>query len=407
MEETQTQNNVTQGEVAPPAPEVNPLFGFIEEFAQIVPLAEFQNSFRITPNGLFVELAHKQRVLDLYRGWLDKKGIGGLSEEKLFKKLFGSENPTRFYLAEGKRCLTGVFVECKIQEPMKYRRPYYLGSPTSAADTIHPADPMFQSDLNVRSISGKTGLELEVGVGDLDFVVSLPAVRDFIKLAAGSKKVNERYPNFAASLSDGATTLAKILQKSKPLTLSEEPLRPLRYSKDGDKVKCRTRMGFYFYFNAQNRLIAFYHGFGLNFFSFVRDEVAFSLAKEVHGKIGSFEIFRRTHKSMASLLVRGKKKMIHAKAFAHFLQESIDAPNLNKEVKGVHTVKTFVEPFINALQLAEPIAPSKVESFLSPKYRRGHDISAFNMWLFVSTKRGLIVDAISRRSTNRREEPKK
>jgi len=407
MEETQNaapNEAELKTEVVSATPEINPLLPFVEEFAQGTPLVEFQNGFRVTPKGLFVELNYKDKVLEAYKNWLVKKGIGGFSDEKVFKKLFGSDNPIRYYLAEGKRCLTGIFVECAIREPMKYRKAYYLGSPTSAVDTIHPADPIFQSGLNIRSIPGKTGLELQVGVGDLDYTVSLDAVRDFVKLSLNSKKIKEKFPNINDSLSDGAVALAKTLQRSKPIILTEEPLRPLRLAKEGDRVKCRTRSGFFFYFNQQNRLIAFYHSFGRNFFSFVRDEVAFWLGKEVHGRIGSFEIFRRNHKHMASLIIRGKKRVIHAKAFAHFLNESIDAPGLIKEIKGVHTVKTYVEPFINSLQLAEPIIPAKVSSFLSPKYQRGHDVSGFNMWLFISTKRGMVVDSISRRSTNRREE---
>ncbi len=407
MDEAQA-NQESSTPTQPVVEEINPLLPFVEEVATSLGVVEFQNHFRVTPKGLFVEASAKQKAVDLFKSWYSKKGLGEISEEKIVKKMFGSDKPTRYYLAEGKRCLTGIFVECPIKEPMKYRKAYYLGSPSSASEVLHPADPLFQSDLNVRSISGKSGLELQFDMGDDDCVVSLEAVKDFVRLSEGSKKVSEKYPDINSSLGDGAAALVKIIKKSKALPINEEPVRPLRLVKDGARVKCRTRMGFYFYFNQTNRLIAFYHSFGLNFFSFIRDEVAFDLGREVRGKIGSFEIFRRNNRHMASLIIRGKKRMIHAKAFAHFLREAIEAPNLLKEVKGVHSVKTFVEPFINALQLAEPIEASKVSSFLSPKYQRGHDISGFDMWLFVTTRRGVVVDAISRRSTNRRvEKPKK
>lgn len=407
MDEAQLKPDETQLTPPPVVEEVSPLLPFIEDVLATVGVVEFQNSYRITPKGLFVEGGSRQKIIDLYKAWLVKKGLAELSDEKIFKKLFASDKPTRYYLAEGKRCLSGNFLECSIKEPMKYRRAYYLGSPSSASDVLHPADPLFQSDLNVRSISGKTGLELEVELGDSDCVISLEAVKDFVKMSAGSKKVQEKFPEISSSLGDGAATLIKILKRSKFVPLNEEPIRPLRLVKDGPKVKCRTRMGFYFYFNETNRLIAFYHSFGLNFFSFVRDEVAFTLGREVRGKIGSFEIFKRANKYMASLIIRGKKRMILAKAFAHYLREAIEAPNLIKEVKGVHSVKTFVEPFINALQLAEPISPAKVSSFLSPKYQRGHDVSAIDMWLFVTNRRGVVVDAISRRATNRRRDQSK
>ncbi len=418
MDDTQPSSETTQPSTPPiegsspkeVVPAEPPHFlPYIEEVAKKVPVVEFNQAFRITPNGLFVELSHTQRAVDLYKEWLVGRGVQDIKEDKLFKRLFGSDTPPRFYLAEGKKCLTGIFVDCPIKDPMRYRKAYYLGSPSPASDTIHPSDPLFTGNNDVHSIPGKGGIELGVSVGDKDVILPIEFVRTFTRLAPNSKKVMGRFPNINQSLSDAALALITIIRKAKLIKPEEEPLRPLRFAKDGDRIKCITRMGFYIYINQQHRVVGLYHAFGRNLYSWVREEVAFSLAREARGHVGSFEIFKRTHKFMGSLIIRGRTKMIHGKALTHFVKEALDAPALIKEPKGVKTIRTFVEPFINVLQLAEQIDIGKVSAFLSPRYRKGHVVASFEQWLIVQASRGknpIIVDVFSRRAKNRLSESK-
>ena len=112
---------------------------FIEETIKKIPLVTFQESYRITPQGLFFSLTKKTEILDFYRTWLKEKAGEKTGDEvkeeikegKLVKKLFNTDAPERFYLLEGKKCLCGYFVPAVIQNPPQYRLPYYLGSPNS------------------------------------------------------------------------------------------------------------------------------------------------------------------------------------------------------------------------------------------------------------------------------------
>jgi len=397
MNETEGQNPTQLEEVKsevgaelqpqlPPQPQAQPPpahLAFIEDVVKVIPRESFTQGYRITPQGLFVEQAMRQDIVDRYHTWLKQKGASEVKDEKLPRRLFGSDTPAQFYLPEGKRCLMGIFVQCEMKDPMRYRVSYYLGSPTAASDYLHPSDPLFSEVSGLRSVSGKNGLELKVDVKGKEVSFTLEMVRLFARLAENSININKHYPHLKDSLAETARALILTLRKARIVRLDEEPLRPIRFLKDGDNIRVLSRSGFYFYFNPQKTLIGLYNGFGRNLHTFIRDEMAISVAKEERGRVGSFEIFNRNHEFMGSLLVRGRPKMIHGRTFPHFVKESLDSPNLLKKHTGPRTVRTFIEPFINAIQLAEQIQPQKVAAFLSPKYQHGVIVAAYDMWILL------------------------
>ncbi|MDZ4786115.1 MAG: hypothetical protein SGJ02_08570 [bacterium] len=414
----------------PQKPPPNILFlPFIEAVIKKIPIEIFLESYRITAKGFFVSLTATNDIQSRYKEWAVTHGNEDIKDEKIFKKLFASETPQKYYLAEGKKVLSGYFIECFIQNPQNYRKPYYLGTPDSARDRLHSSDELFKSVDGLRSAQGKEGPELILSMPEGEIIIPMEMVQRFARLASNSKRLTERFPTMKDNLSEASKALVATIRRSKTIKIEEEIIRPLRYARDGDRVSCRTRSGFYFLISPYKRLVSVYHLFGKNLYSFVRDEVAYSLARETHGRMGSFEIFSRKSKPVGTLIVRGHKAFIHGQALTNFIKEALDnsaflktqkpevkpiakveenkfqkpnkKPHFVKEVKKTKTIRDFVEVFINTLQLSQPIATGKVSSYLRKRYQRGFDVLVNDVWLFVFNERRLLVDCLTRTNKNR------
>ena len=414
-------------EAAPPAPAVetpSPAqraeenhLAFVSEYSKQVPIEVFRANLRFTTRGLFVSQSFEPEVLKAFHDWYRRTHPDApeLSDTKLKRKLFGSEEPEAFYLVEGKTALYGVFVPANIGDPQRFRLPFYLGSPNPAKDTLHPSDPIFQSIPGLSVVQGREGTEVHLQLGDRRYSFSLEDVKRFRELAKESISVKKHHPEFDVSLSKSLQAFVGTLRASKPIKEAELELRPLRFSEQPQPPQRSARRdargprppeyrsiaGLVFVLGDRGQLLQQYHLLGKNLYLFIRDEVAFSLARKTHGHIGSFDIHPRKSLHLGRFQAHGKRYELHGNALKGFVTDYAEGAG-NKPALKARNVRAYLEDLIAIFQLAQPIERHKIQDYLSNSQKKGFNYYVNQQWLFVVSRKYEIMDCIARIGKNRR-----
>ncbi len=396
--------NSSAAEVSKKPEEVpgEPLLPFVEDVIKSIPSLEFQQHYRVTLHGLFVDPAARENLTNRYEEWF-KKTTGINTEyrsEKWVRKLFGDEKPRLYYLHEGKTCLRGYIVPCRLPNPQGYRRPFYLGTPTAATEMLHPQDPLFSEIPGITAKETRNGIEITVTLRGRDYIIPVAAVQHFIQLAHSSVKVKKRYPNYGESLSESTRALLELLRRTKLLRPNREVIRPFIFEHPRARFECRSSSGFYFYFDGARRLALIYHLFGRNIFNFVRDEIVLAFAGKDRHRFRSFEVFHRKHECLGVVEAHGRRLAISPHAFVNFVGEVLRSPSILRQKD--KTILWYIEEFIMSMQLSQPIEFAKVAAFVPPKLRRGQRCFTYKQWLFLVSDRYIITECLSRTARNRK-----
>lgn len=384
---------------------VDPMQAFILDVIRIIPADVFQKHYRLLPSGLFFEESYLDDLISRYQDW-HKARTGSEHEknrEKVVKKFFGSNKPIRFYLPEGKSCLKGYILEAQITNPQSLRVPYYLGTPTSSKDALHPSDELFSERTGVEYRSGSAGVEIAIEAHGKTYLFPVDGLRRFSRLVPDSRKLNREFSNLDDGLVEVVKCLIWVIRHSKNINPANEPLRPCKLARGKNQLEVRGFAGFFFYFEKKTgREVFIYHSYGRNLYNLIRDEFAFGLAPENRGRIGSFEIFTRKDALLGSLYLHNKRAGLHGNAIVGFISSILESPNLVKNRTTFWTVATYLEEFITSVQLSQKIEASKVAAYLPKQYLRDNTILANGAWLFVLSRRQVIIDCVSRTLKNRR-----
>ncbi|MCO6432184.1 MAG: hypothetical protein J5J00_15105, partial [Deltaproteobacteria bacterium] len=249
------------------------VFSFISDVKRVFP-AEFLNaSVRATPHGLFVEESSLGRIIEGYQSWLAQATAGEVvkSPGKCMKRLFGSTEPVRQYLIEGKQCLIGMLIKSEIAHAQSLGLPYFLGSLTSMREFIHPRDPIFSSLKNIEVVNTSQGSVYRLSSAGPNYDVPEERLRSFASIAARSSIILRQEPKLPESLAAALRALISMLEKSRAAGGDKEILVPSRFS-DQERYNFKILGSFTFVFDRNNTLQHCYDLRSSNLFRFIREE---------------------------------------------------------------------------------------------------------------------------------------
>jgi hypothetical protein len=388
------------GEVSP---EEATRFKAVENLKEFFPDLESQRLLRITPHGAFISEELIRQIPQKYLDWLKSTDsvVGSITEKKVMLKLFQSDEPERHYLVEGKSCLVGSLIRCKIQEPQKYKLDYYLGTPLSTEDYLHPADPLFARFKGVEAERTVDGVTIRVAVGRRSYLLTDNLLKVFRELALSSPKILRRYPEAAHSLRGALSAFVKVLNRVQYVKRGELLLIPARCKCANECVILRLGT-FVIAANSEREIKLLYELEGKNFYKLVRDECALLFADGRNRKVDSLEILPRKHRFPAVIKAHGNSYFVNVQAIKHVADRIVFSASLHRTFSGHYTVgdclKYLSAQFERATPIERRMISRHVERFKDPALK----FWIFERWLFVVSRDNVILFTVDKTETGER-----
>lgn len=402
----EAESNQTNAQQAPSEikkDEPNPLFEFIEWAIKQFNVVQFREKFRVTAKGLFVVLGQEDVLPGLYKQWQAASGRPVEQDDsRCKKKLLGSDSPERFYLHEDKNTLWGYIISCPIQNPQGYRVAYYLGTPGSTGNALHPSDPALSALKKVELVQKGTNFEIVIKHGEQNLIFDTEQLKRFQSLARNSKKVQELFPTFNDNPTEGIKALEGVLQKARPLRKEDEIVTPRMCQKFGWRGLILSSWGFVFYFDLQGKVKLLFHTYGRSLGSILREEyLALSRDREWKRPI---EIFFAKGRAacLGEISLEGKRIELSWDSLAAFVRELSESPHLAGKETDPKTIDSFISKYAHALARATFMERSKISSYIPPRFGKNCRCYVNEVWIFVISKSFVVLDCIARTGKNRK-----
>ncbi len=306
-----------------------------------------EHQMRVTKHGLFVAEELLGQILQKYGPWFQEKTGHGLSAQKVEKRLLGEDEPTLYYLIERKSCIAGYLIACPGLNHDKLNVPFFLGSLSSAADSIHPRDPKLQTLSGVEAVVDDQGfrLQLPASGGRLTVLPEriasfAPAIRSFLK--HGLHQVEQ--PRTGRDL---VLALAKLVQRMRPVTKDQSFLAPLVIEGRATLLRWKAVVAVV---SADATLQSLYELRGRGFTIFLENELAL-LAQKIRGeRIPNFTAHRggRPGSDIGEYAIGPDQYSLSSQALTQF------ALGIPREIDGsvvFHSPYTIRELFLKFIEL--------------------------------------------------------
>jgi hypothetical protein len=378
-----------------PEPGFNP--EFIDVLRKYFTIELIKESFRITPKGLFVVSAFKDKLIEAYQKWLEEIGLPPAARtlEKITRRIFEGENAHLYFLSEGKLTLTGYLATASIQQPQRYQLPFYLGSLSDSRSELYAEDPIFSSTKGLSAQRGKQGIEIFLELQGDKYSIPQPAIKEFIQKAEQSHRTMKEFPNLKNSPAESLQALVVLLQKSRPLANAKEPrLLPQRLVKS-KRVHVRAVGSYEFIFGPQRELLAVLDLKAKNLAQFVAQEMSLA-RKKGERRIGIFDFAGERERHLGIFNIKGRKVRLATHALAGFVEHVGDSPEKRDRFLQDYTVRECFEKFSILYQTSQPIDGKLISSFVSEFKLRGTRFFVNGAWIFVLSPDGLLSHCLAR-----------
>lgn len=363
---------------------------------ELVPQETIRSHIRVTPQGVFVQESCVPTVVEAYRTFLTAQSGGAVSksDRKCIKRLFGTEEPTRYYLIEGSQSMLGNLIVHEIAQPQQFGMPFYLGSLQATSDYLHPRDPMFVSLPHVTARAHQGGLEVAVTSKGKDLRFTTEFTKNFCALVSRSSRLREEFPEASNSLRDGLKALIEILPKARPAAKSDFLLIPQSITKSSRALFLR-RGKLIVAANAQRELVACYELHGANFVRFVREEFAHWHREQRNRPVGAFVLSPPRARTLGEFVIGKQKTPLAARAFKDYVSSLMNAPRGAPAKKAPAkksriTVQEALADFSELFQRADEIAYQRIATHVPTNPARGTTFRVNREWIFqVNGRRGI------------------
>ncbi len=193
---------------------------------------ELQKRLRRIRTGIFIPEEVLADIESNYRNWLSLNQISVKLDEKLDKRIFGTEAPMLSYLPEGQECFCGFLAPLKGSDEgatLLEGIPRSESSAISGANFLHPKDNWFSDHSNIKIRRSVThGTFIDFKIRDTTFSIKESLIRNLSELLRSSARFSDEFPELQRSLRDVIFVVHKMLTDSrfvspkKPLFVPEQ-----------------------------------------------------------------------------------------------------------------------------------------------------------------------------------------
>ena len=353
---------------------------------------ELLPSIRVLAKGIFVEERAVSALVELYQAWLEQQSGGEAHKtvEKTFQWLFEGREPTRQYLIEGKHVLIGFVVPVALTNPQQYGLPYYLGSLLSADTYLHPADPTLAKIPKLEVKRGKEGIECVVSARGGKVIISEKVLREFAALIHDSRFVERRYPEAQKTLVGALTLVVALVRRGRVIPRTYPIVVP--YDVKTSKSKVVRMAGKFMFIEDRGQLLRVLEYSGRNLSGFLRAE----LVRAPRDKLRTFKLTPKHRDLMGFYEAFGKRRSIHARAFAEFEEAIRRTRDVRERFQGFFTATDCFEKFSQWYQLSQPIEFHKIKASVERFGVKGDRYQLYGGWIFVFDRSQTLVRCVGR-----------
>ena len=349
-------------------------------------------SVRVLSKGIFVDERAVSALVEQYQAWLEKESHGQAhkSFEKSFQWLFEGKDPVKQYVVEGKNVLVGFVAAVSIANPQQFGLPYYLGSLLSGESYLHPADPYISNLPKVEARQGKLGLEFHISTRHSIIVVNEKVLRDFAALIKDSRFVERRYPDALRTLAGALKFLVSLIRRARVIPRTFPIVVP--YDVFNSKTKNIRMAGKFMFVEERGTLLRTIELSGRNLSGFLRSE----LVRAPREKLGSFKLTPKHRDLMGFYDAFGKRRSVHARAFAEFEEGLRRARDPRERFEGFFTASACFEKFSQWYQLSQPIEFPKIKASVERFGVKGDRYQLYGGWIFAFDRSQTLVRCVGR-----------
>ena len=368
--------------------ENNTILNFIKTLPQTLMVQTLKDNYRITPQGLFINLKETKNFTSLFA-----KNFN-IPENKATKKLFKEDEvPNVYYLLEGKSCQIGNLIELNVNEPQKFKMPYYLGTLTSAKTYLYPLDPELESmkDLSIN------GNDIHFKKGNYQYTLSLDVLKKFNHFIEFSPMIFKRFPKASKSLIQSLKAFIFFFKKASYVFNLKNLLVPQKCI--GNKTyKFMMFDSLIFMFNKENVIEEFYEVKGKNLYHFMRKEFEKIKPSYRSEKTGTFKPFMANNKFLGVYSLNGKNMMLNPFAFFSFLETAPTMKSMEHYFNKVYSVEKAFEVFSYLFINAAKIDAKNIKNYVEQlrKYSTSYFIN--QQWIFGLDDSGNITTCVAKGS---------
>ena len=339
---------------------------------------ELLPSLRVLSRGIFVDERAISTLVAHYQAWLEKESHGDVhkSPEKSFQWLFEGREPIKHYLVEGKNVMVGFVVPVQVANPQQYGLPFYLGSLLSAETYLHPSDPSLSKIAKVETRQGRAGLEFHISTRGGVLVLQEKVIRDFSLLIKESRFVERRYPEARRTLAGALHLLIALVRRSRRIPRTFPIVVPNDVK--SSKRKGIRMAGTWMFIEERGAIQRSIEMSGRNLSGFLRAE----LRGAPREQLGSFKLTPQHRDLMGFYEVFGKRKSVHARAFAEFEEGVRRTRDARERFQGFFTAAECFEKFSQWYQLSQPIELHKIKSSVERFGVKGERYHLYGGWIF-------------------------
>jgi hypothetical protein len=213
---------------------------FIDALPSLLTRQEIEAYYKLTPLGLFLVESELEHIVDLYKAWFEKSGLGlsQRSVEKAKRRLFEREQPEPYYIFEGKKPIPGYLITLR-SKPKSSTLLQYRDKPLSALTQLHLRDPILYNTPGLISELDRDGLKMKVTLKGLAIYLDPNTPTVFYQIAKRSRALKKRFPNCADSVRSALPALVQLLQLSHPISRKRFHLLPTKARKGDEFLVCR------------------------------------------------------------------------------------------------------------------------------------------------------------------------
>jgi hypothetical protein len=349
-------------------------------------------SIRVLTKGIFVEERAVSGLVESYQAWLEQQSHGEIHKttEKTFQWLFEGRQPARFYVVEGKNTLVGFVVPALLTNPQQFGLPYYLGSLLSADTYLHPADPMLRKIPKLEVTQGREGIECVLSARGARIVILEKEIRGFAQVIRESRFVERRYPEAQKTLVGALRLLVMLVRRSRTIPRTYPIIVPNDVKLS--KTKSVRVSGKFIFIEEKGRILRTLELSGRNLSGFLRDE----LARAPRDKLRSFRLTPKHRDLMGFYEAFGKRRAVHARAFAEFEEGVRRSRDLRERFTGFFTAAECFEKFSQWYQLSQPIEAGKIRGAIERFGVKGDRYQLYGGWIFAFDKSQTLVRCVGR-----------
>ncbi|MGI6680955.1 MAG: hypothetical protein ACOX3T_05710 [Bdellovibrionota bacterium] len=363
----------------------NYILDFIKAMPDLIAIETLKKSYRITSQGLFVELQETENFISLF------SKTTNTPKEKLKKNLFKDKIAPIYYLLEGKNCLTGRLVSITIKNPQQFKLPYYLGSLTDAKTYLHP------HDLELQSVSGLTilGNDIKFKKGNFEYTITQDLLKRFNHFIGFSPIIIKRFPSATMQLKQTLRAFIILFKKAHYIHNTNNMLIPEKYISDKSQ-KYAVQGSLVFVFNKENKIIDFYETKGKNLYHFMRKEFEKIKPTYLSEKTGTFKPYLASNKFLGMYTLNGKNISLNPFAFFSFLEQAPTMKSMEVYFKNAYTTQKAFEVFSYFFINSSPIDAKNIRNYIEKlgKYAKKYFIN--QQWIFGIDKKQTLTVCIAK-----------